>query len=458
MTDDDLRRCFEGAIPAVIATAAADGTPNVTYLSRIRFVDDDRVALSNQFLSKTARNLVENPRASLIVTDPDTFDEYRLSIVYERSERDGSVFEQLRDDVDAVAALSGMEDVFRLRSADVYRVVHREAVRNPRGGENTGPSAPPPVRPAGALGLAELSGRLGRCPDLDALVAATVNGLADLLGYDHTLLMLLDESGSQLYTIASRGYPDEGVGSEVTVGEGLIGMAAARCAPMRIGNLGQMHKYGRSVRRSYEDHADIGPGHDIPVPGLPDAESRVAVPAMARGGLIGVLMVESRRAVAFTPEDEAILTIVASLVANAIAVERSESPSGGASDAAGVSSPAAAASGTDAATLVRFFPVDGSTFLDGDYLIKGVAGRILWSLLSEHRATGRTDFTNKEVRLDPTLELPELRDNLESRLILLKRRLEERGAPIRLEKSGRGRFSLVVEGGMRLESIGGAGA
>ena len=36
-------------------------------------------------------------------------------------------------------------------------------------------------------------------------------------------------------------------------------------------------------------------------------------------------------------------------------------------------------------THVRFFPVDVSTFLDGDYLIKGVAGRILWSLLLQHR-------------------------------------------------------------------------
>ena len=74
LTLDDLRLCCEGAVPAVIATAAADGTPNITYLSRIHLVDAERIALSNQFFSKTQRNLAENPRASLLLVDPTTYD------------------------------------------------------------------------------------------------------------------------------------------------------------------------------------------------------------------------------------------------------------------------------------------------------------------------------------------------------------------------------------------------
>ena len=97
--------CFEGAIPAVVATAAADGMPNVTFLSRVRMVDDERIALSNQFFSKTTRNLAENPQASVLLTDPVSYRQYRLALAYERTERRGPVFELLHDDVAAVAAM-----------------------------------------------------------------------------------------------------------------------------------------------------------------------------------------------------------------------------------------------------------------------------------------------------------------------------------------------------------------
>ena len=445
---DELRDCFEGVVPAVVATAAADGTPNVTYLSRVRLVDSERVALSNQFFSKTARNLAENPRASLLMIDPVSYEQYRLTLVYERTDRRGPVFDRLREDVDFIAALQGMQDVFRLRAADIYRVTDvehlegRPATHTPRSRRD---------EPVDARRVAELSARLSRCPDLDTVVAATVTGLADLFGYEHSLLLLLDEDGTRLYTIASHGYDAEGVGSEVTVGEGIIGLAAERCSPVTLGNVRQMAKYSRSVRRAYEDSGDMTPGRDIPVPGLPNADSRVAVPAMALGELVGVLTVESPHSVAFGPYDEAVLKVVASLFANAIEVERSRERSAEVAPATPRDEPRARPDAA-AATHVRFFEVDGSTFVDGDYLIKGVAGRILWALLGHHARDGRVEFTNREVRLDPTLELPEFRDNFESRLILLKRRLDERAAPIRIEKTGRGRFRLAVDGPVRLEA------
>jgi hypothetical protein len=300
--------------------------------------------------------------------------------------------------------------------------------------------------------LAELTARLARCPDLDAVVSSTLSGVAELFGYEHSLLMLLDETGERLYTIASHGYETEGVGSEVRVGEGIIGMAAARAEPMRVGNLGQMLAYARAVRRAYEEGGGEAPGREIPLPGLPHAESQVAVPAMVLGQLVGVVVIESEDRIAFTPADEALLSVVATLVASAIEIDWANERVGGdtVEDGAGRGTRRASEA---PALRVRFFPVDGSMFLDGDYLIKGVAGRILWSLLGHYERDGRSEFTNKEIRLDPSLELPEFRDNLESRLILLKRRLDERNTPIRIEKSGRGRFLLVVETELNLECV-----
>jgi GAF domain len=303
------------------------------------------------------------------------------------------------------------------------------------------------------LRLAGLSARLARCPDLDSLVEAALGALDELFGFEHSLLLLVDESGDRLYTIASHGYDTEGVGSEVRFGEGVIGMVAARAESMRVGNLRQMLAYARSVRRVYEARGGEAPGREIPLPGLARAESQVAVPAMVLGQLVGVLAIESEATVAFRPEDEALLAVVATLVASAIEIDWAHERTAGDAAAGEGQARGAVPPPSPARTRVRFFAVDGSTFLDGDYLIKGVAGRVLWVLLGQHTRDGRVDFTNKEVRLDPSLELPEFRDNLESRLILLKRRLDEREAPIRIEKTGRGRFRLLVDGVLQLEEV-----
>jgi adenylate cyclase len=102
---------------------------------------------------------------------------------------------------------------------------------------------------------------------------------------------------------------------------------------------------------------------------------------------------------------------------------------------------------------VRHYEADDSVFLDDDYLIKGVAGAVLWKLLRDHARDGRTDFSNRELRLAPEIRLPEVGDNLEARLLLLTRRLVDRQACVRLEKTGRGRFRLCLARPLQLQQV-----
>lgn len=447
----DIERCFGGAIPAVLATASADGVPNVTYISRAHRVDDERIALSNQFMSKTAHNLAANPRASLLLMDPVTHDEYRLALVYERTERRGYVFERLRADIEALAALEGMQGVYRLRAADVFRVV--EIVEEPANPNGALPDElPVTLSPSAALtGLADVARCVSRAGDLDVLVEGFLDVLDRRLGYVHTTLLLLDESGQRLYTIASHGFDTQGIGAEVVVGEGPIGVAAARCEPMRVGSLSQSAKYSGAIRRRYED-VGVLPDREVPLPMVAGVQSRIIVPAMVAGQLVAVLVAESRRPAHFGDQDELVLRSAATLLAGGIEAVRAVEPDGEVE----IDAPATRTAVPVAdrrATGIRFFPVDASVFVDGDYLIKGVAGRILWSLLQQYTTNGRVEFTNRELRLDQSLELPGFRDNLESRLILLKRRLDERGASVRIEKTGRGRFRLDVSTAVKLESV-----
>lgn len=269
-----------------------------------------------------------------------------------------------------------------------------------------------------------------------------LGGLADGLAVRHAMVLMLDAQTQRLYTVASCGYATSGLGSEIAVGDGVIGVAARERTPVRILHMTTAYLYSSAVRSSLRaDAPQLALGTDIPYPGLAMPHSQLAVPILSFGRLLGVLFVESPQAQQFSYEDEDVLVAIAGHLGAALelaqaASEQAELPP---------LPPADAAAPSGAPLLVRRYLANDSIFINDTYLIKGVAGAIFWKLVRDHTRQGRTEFSNRELRLDSSLGLPDVTDNLEARLLLLQRRLAEHHLGVCIEKTGRGRFRLQVQ-------------
>jgi adenylate cyclase len=342
-----------------------------------------------------------------------------------------------------VASHVGMEKVFNLRGADVYRVLEMRRVP----GRREFPAALPRVDLAANSRL--LSERMAHSGDLSELLDTLLGGLADLLRIDHAMVWLTDASQQALTLLASRGYEIGGAGAEISFGDGLVGTAVREGVPIRVGHMMNMATYARAVRDSAGESGLLAMlKTEIPLPGLKEPRSQLAVPLRARGRVLGALFVESLHDQYFGYDDEDALMLLGGQFAVAMSLMQPPEQEPPASAAA---RPAAPASAGPALRLKRLGR-DNSVFLDDVYLIRGVAGAILWKLVTEFLRSGRREFTNRELRLAPELRLPDVQDNLEVRLLLLQRRLAEQRAPIQLEKAGRGRMRLNVERGITLEN------
>jgi adenylate cyclase len=441
---EDLANCFQGVIPAMIATCGKDGEPNVTYLSQVYYVGPRHVALSCQFFNKTKRNVTENPFATVIVQDPRVFDAYRLQLRFDHIETSGALFDTMAARIQVIASHTGMAGVFRLLSADVYEVLSLEALPEYLLPADPVLDAAVPCEIPGPLtelrGLQAVSERVARADGLECLLHSSLAALDEVFSFRHSMILVPEDSGRRLVTLASHGYGDEGVGAEVAVGQGVIGTAAERKRMVRVAGIGGELRYGRAIRERMSEAGESARlAAEIPLPGLPDAQAQLALPLLSAERLVGVLAVESTDPMRFDEWDEAFLQIVANQIAAGMDRMQNDEEDSAPASAVAPSRPTRASRRT-----FLYYRADECVFVDGEYLIRNVPGKILWKLLNLSQESGQVEFTNRELRLDPWLGLPSYKDNLESRLILLRKRLQAKCPEVRMVPVRRGRFALEL--------------
>ncbi len=466
---ETLAPCFQGLLPSWLCTCASDGTPNVAMLSHVDYVDARHVALSFQFFNKSRRNIAGNPQALVRLYHPDTLQMIKLRVRYVRTELEGPTFERMRLRIEAIASLCGLKGIFKLLGADIYEVESVEALDYEVGlapelaaADRTvaAPSAEPV--PFTMAALQALSDRIQQAPTIDCLLDGILEKLEDLFGFRHSMILLASERPGLLELFASRGYPEGGVGSEARLGAAIIGMVAEARAPIRVSGLMRHMLYAYAVAQRAQDHGLSTDQRRIPLPGLANPETQLGIPLLARGELIGVLCIETDATYRFHEEDRACVEVLGGYLAiaiqNALLREAAE-PIDADHEEPGATCPLPARAAANPAPIpaaleVTWYPADDCILVDGEYLVRGLPARILWKLLREHQADPAQEFTNRRLRLDKSLELPAFKDNLESRLILLRRRLEERCPAIAVQPTGRGRFRVALGAEVRLREEG----
>ena len=146
--------------------------------------------------------------------------------------------------------------------------------------------------------LAEISQEINTSLNLDEVLASAAAQIKRLIDYEIFAVLLPEQGTDQLYFRFAIGHRPEVVEHwRIPVGEGIIGAAASTGLAVRVGDVHADSRYLSAVE---------------------GVKSELAVPLIVRGRVIGVLDIESSQPDYFTPDQQNILTLVASRIGTAV--------------------------------------------------------------------------------------------------------------------------------------------
>jgi sigma-B regulation protein RsbU (phosphoserine phosphatase) len=146
--------------------------------------------------------------------------------------------------------------------------------------------------------LAEIGEEVNASLDLDVVLARTAALIKKHIDYEIFGVLLMDYAGTALQHRFAIGYPpDLAANLRIPLGQGITGIAAVTGHSVRVSDVTNDPRY---------------------INAIDSVRSELAVPLMIQGNCIGVLDIQSNRLDYFTPDQQSVLTLLASRLAVAI--------------------------------------------------------------------------------------------------------------------------------------------
>ena len=74
--------------------------------------------------------------------------------------------------------------------------------------------------------IEKVASKINKSLDMDAVANSMLASMHEYFDFEHSMILLVDQDVGSLKVIATYGYDDQGVGAEVKIGVGVIGMVA----------------------------------------------------------------------------------------------------------------------------------------------------------------------------------------------------------------------------------------
>lgn len=102
-----------------VATASADGWPNVVPIGFVELVDDETIWIADNFMKKTLANIRENPKMSVYVWGPETKGCFQIKGEVELK-TEGPEFAKMQETVRAKMAQAPAKGLIVMKIREVY--------------------------------------------------------------------------------------------------------------------------------------------------------------------------------------------------------------------------------------------------------------------------------------------------------------------------------------------------